>query len=116
MNKAATELYEDMKAGRLADFDMGAWQACGTPLCIGGHMEVRAFGVDNFVKGEYLPEERVFEHFGIDYGTGIRLCYPMRGIGPWAAHGGSSPYAATQQEAAEALRRACEMSTLEVIA
>jgi len=121
MNENATKLYEDLKNSRLEAFDMRHW--CGTAHCIGGEASIR-MGVGN-------PTEE-WEWLGLTEPIGLALLYPdllqsdddkekdkygqylasHDADSPWAFLGNASAYKSTQPEAAEALRRACELSAL----
>ena len=82
MNENAQQLYDDLVNGRLEEFDMYIFTTMMNASRFLGITEKRA-------RALCLPEESVFG------------CYTF----PWGGH--RNPYNATQQEAAEALRRAC---------
>jgi hypothetical protein len=110
VNDNAKALYEDLLHSRLPDFAMDKWLTyCGTPQCIGGHAEYRMRGA---LSSPFADEAEIAQWLGLTARIGRYLFYPNRDMdGVWS-HVTSfmGGYAATQPEAAEALRKACELA------
>ncbi len=120
MNTNAQALYDDLKEGRLEHFDMKDYfNACGTPSCIGGHIAHRMGLKAADLLLEDAPGPRVMlEWLGLNrFYTGLFLParsehaagYTMYQIWGHMYKARRDPFTATQAEAAEALRRACEL-------
>ncbi len=125
MNDNAKALYEDLLASRIKHFDMRFWHEalpdCGTACCIGGTAEARMKLAGLDVGGYSGKAATVGGWLGLDEDTADDLFYPadnstnckMRKSSAWYfgrfADSGD-PFQATQPEAAEALKRACELS------
>ena len=109
MNENAQKLYDDLVNGRLEEFDMHNFTGdCGTPLCIAGHCAFRLSGIAEWrPESDHIHATSVF--LGISEDDVFKLCLPDDGDSirfPWKGIC-DNPYMATQQQAAEALRRAC---------
>jgi hypothetical protein len=103
MNDNAKKLYEDLLNERLPQFDMTSVEDfCGAPLCIIGWAYHRGgfSGLDR--------RERAYEWLGLDWHTGQQLCFASSDLVWGELYRNQGMFAATQPEAAEALRRACE--------
>jgi hypothetical protein len=111
VNDNAKALYEDLANERLREFDMHHW--CGSACCLGGNAYLRMIGRDEPVESiESHEEGDIAAWLGIDADIALQLFYPgdHEDEGhPWNGIC-ESPYNATQQQAAEALKRACELS------
>lgn len=101
MNDNARQLYEDLKAGRLKHFDMR-----NPECCIGGTARYRD-DQSKYEKGEpHTGGAKTAAYLGIKPHIYHQLCYGRDPVWDWSF----DPYGATQQQAAEALKRACELS------
>lgn len=113
MNENARQLIDDLENERLEQFDMSdvVHPECGSPSCIGGHAEYRrriALGMSIICLHINL---NTYEWLGLEFFIGEQLCFPkdMVSVDVWGAIT-KEPYQATQKQAAQALRRAVELS------
>lgn len=131
MNQNAKELIEDMEAGKLPQFDTYEVTLFGAPLCIIGHAMSRAGILGGFIaeddstrqawrtgkrytcRNEYDSIRRGYKWLGLTEEYGEMLCFrPSSVSAVWLEQRNSLNR--NQQEAAAALRRACELSDAEV--
>lgn len=125
MNENARALYEDLAAERLQKFYMRDVEDCGTPQCILGHALHRMGRLNDFIieenseikkrglqasRTDYKSTHDAYEWLGLTVEAGDSLCF----FAPWFDEVWpeikGSRFHATQPEAAEALKRACELS------
>ena len=126
MKREARKLYNDLVNEKLAYFDMSnvLRYKCGTPSCILGHILDRMGRLDDYrleeencagPRSEYVSTQAAYAWLGLDHSIGNKLCFPGCGAfvsvnEVWDADGKNAHYAASQQDAAEALKRACKLA------